>query len=199
MEQFYSAAWALDLLALTEDEGDIRFAIDRLNPYDPLSGHIGEFTVERGLRFTDAPLDGETIIIRDDNAQSRLFGAGRSYPFAVRRTASRDRVIGAYALEGVGLDGKAYKGNVYAVPGAGPAVRLICDVGNVVTRGFGLLRDGRFAMAFKIGERQGIGQMTLAEDGSLSGAWACDGVEAEGTESWIPKPPGYLRLPKPGA
>ena len=198
MEQFYSAAWALDMLALTEDEGDIRYAIDRLNPYDPLSGHIGEFTVERGLRFTDAPGDGETVIIRDDSEHSRLVGAGRTYKFAVRRTAARDRVVGAYALEGVGLDGKAYVGALYAVPGAGLAVRLIWDVGNFVTRGFGLLREGRFAMAFNIGGRQGIGQMILADDGSLSGAWACDGVDAQGSESWVPKAPGHLQLPPPG-
>lgn len=192
MANTYTAAWAAGMLAIAPDDGDIADAVYRLNPYDAGSWTVADFMVERGLRFTDAPEPGDTIVIHDETPYTSLSENGKMYRYAVRRPPSRDLVVGGYTILGTNFDGSAYKGIVSAIPGEGARLRLIWGVGGNESRGFGLLRDGRLSVSFKLGERSGVGQFVVADDASVSGVWTLEGSAGTGSETWTPRPAEFL-------
>jgi hypothetical protein len=96
-------------------------------------------------------------------------------------------IAGRYRIEGSNPTGSGvYRGEVaIARQGDSYQVRWLLEQGGQA--GVGVVLDRVFAVTFQAGAGPaGIAAFRLNPDGSLTGIWAGPGMQAVGTERWIP-------------
>ncbi len=97
---------------------------------------------------------------------------------------------GIYAMQGVGLDGEAYTGNVSLRP-AGPSTwhMVWSFADDEPITGMGIVQGDLLSAGYILDGVAGVAWYRIMPDGTLSGRWTAGDGSRTGTETLVPKRP----------
>lgn len=94
---------------------------------------------------------------------------------------------GLYDLEGIGLNGEPYYGEVEIVLTSDVTCAMVWRTGNSESHGICMRMEEVFTAAYEIEGEVGLAIYGVLDDGTLAGTWTVSGINAVGEEVLTPR------------